>query len=199
MSRKNQMMVAEGISKKNILPRFGTNNSPNLRLEQDMRKFMYERKPAPEKPLTEDAPSGSGGSTLAAANGNNVTGDGTAGSEAATAAGASGVTEPVVRAVGEEAMNLAIRKSTEESIAQAFINDLTEKILYGEAEHGEGKGSPGRQEMAKTIKRARADGKSGITTLDNRASISASLAFQDPQLTDIYSARAAHYGNAAWK
>ena len=109
------------------------------------------------------------------------------------------MTEPVVRAVGEEAMNLAIRKSTEESIAQAFINDLTEKILYGEAEHGEGKGSPGRQEMAKTIKRARADGKSGITTLDNRASISASLAFQDPQLKDIYSARAAHYGNAAWK
>lgn len=127
MSRKDQMMVAEGISRKNILPRFGTNNTPNLKLEQDMRKFMYDRKPMPETKLTEDAPSGSGGSTLADANANNVTGDGAVGSDAAEAAGSSGVTEPVVRAVGEEAMNLAARAgSKEESLVADFVRGLLE-------------------------------------------------------------------------
>lgn len=103
MSRKQQMIVAEGISKKNILPRFGTNNQPNLKLEQDMRKFMEP------KPKLEEA---SGGSTLADANANNVTGDGAVGPAAAEAAGASGVNEPVLRAVGEQASNLAARATS---------------------------------------------------------------------------------------
>lgn len=132
MSRKQQMIVAEGISKKNILPRFGTNNQPNLKLEQDMRKFMEP------KPKLEEA---SGGSTLADANANNVTGDGAVGPAAAEAAGASGVNEPVLRAVGEQASNLAARATSGhgpdryemgEAIVNEFMSDLTEKTFSGE-------------------------------------------------------------------
>lgn len=126
MSRKQQMIVAEGISKRNILPRFGTNNQPNLKLEQDMRKFMEP------KPKLEEA---SGGATLADANANNVTGDGAVGPAAAEAAGASGVNEPVLRAVGEQASNLAARATSGhgldkyeigEALVKEFLSDLIE-------------------------------------------------------------------------
>lgn len=147
MSRKQQMIIAEGISRKNILPRFGTNNQPNLKLEQDMRKFMEP------KPKLEEA---SGGSTLADANANNVTGDGAVGPAAAEAAGASGVNEPVLRAVGEQASNLAARATSGdgpdryemgEAIVNEFLSDLSEALMGTETP--EDRGSETRKSVIK--------------------------------------------------
>lgn len=153
MSRKQQMIIAEGISRKNILPRFGTNNQPNLKLEQDMRKFMEP------KPKLEEA---SGGSTLADANANNVTGDGAVGPAAAEAAGASGVNEPVLRAVGEQASNLAARATSGdgpdryemgEAIVNEFLSDLSEALMGTET--NKDKGNQPRDYAASIIKDAR--------------------------------------------
>lgn len=128
MSTKKSLIIGEGISHKNILPNFGKNYAPQLQMENDLRKFMSNSKAVLEA---------SGGSTLADANGNNVTGGGEAGPAAMEAAGASGVTDPVTRAVGQQAMDLAARASTGdnkpssnqamESLVQAFVNDLVER------------------------------------------------------------------------
>ncbi len=123
MSRKQLLMTSEGISHKNILPKFGSNNQPNLRLEHDLRKFMTPASPKEE--LKED----SGGATVADANANNVTGDGAVGSAAAETAGASGVSDPVLKAVGEQASNLAARASSnEESLITTTVNRLLETM-----------------------------------------------------------------------
>jgi hypothetical protein len=48
MTQKQALMIGEGITHKNILPKFGTNNKQNSMLEDAIGKFMYGRKPITE-------------------------------------------------------------------------------------------------------------------------------------------------------
>jgi hypothetical protein len=136
MSRKEQLIVAEGISKKNILPQFGKNNEANTKTEDTFRKFMYEKKPITEATLTENPLMALGA----------VLGRGAGAALGGEAAGAAaGVTKPVMKGVGQAAMDLAAKggenepsdnqeiadtsgTGANESIVKAFLNDLNETM-----------------------------------------------------------------------
>lgn len=143
MSRKEQLIVAEGISKKNILPQFGKNNEANTKTEDTFRKFMYEKKPITEATLTEN-PLMALGAVLGRGAGAALGGE-AAGAAAGEAAAASGVTKPVMKGVGQAAMDLAAKggenepsdnqeiadtsgTGANESIVKAFLNDLNETM-----------------------------------------------------------------------